>query len=72
MIVDNLHYLGFYTSKGPVEATKNTQTETGIRKTGKLILREVETSGMQKDYLNLTPESDGRDIQAGIFKTSMK
>ena len=68
MIVDNEHYLGFYTNKGMVEATKNAHTETDIRKTGKLILQEVNAEGVPKDYLNLAPGSDGKDLHAGIFK----
>jgi hypothetical protein len=72
LIVDNDHYLGFYTSKGPVEATKNGHTETGIRKSGKVILSEVKTQGMPNDYLNLAPGSDGKDISAGIFKKIKK
>jgi len=69
LIVDNDHYMGFYTSTGLVEANKNNHTETGIRKSGKVILSEVKSEGMPKDYLNLSPASDGKDILAGIFKT---
>jgi hypothetical protein len=68
LITDNGNYMGMYTPKGLVPATKNNHTETDIRKTGKVLLSEVKTSGLPKDYLNLLPESDGKDIPAGIFK----
>jgi len=71
-IVNNEHYMGFYTSNGPVDAVNNGHMETNIRKTGKIILSEVKTKGMPADYLNLTSESDGKDIEAGIFKKSKK
>jgi len=72
LIVDNDHYMGFYTSHGPVEALKNSHTETAIQKSGKVILNEVKTQGMPNDYLNLTSESAGKDISAGIFKKPKK
>lgn len=72
MITDNKHYMGMYTRTGLVEAKKNNHTETGIRKSGKIILTEVETNGLPKDYLNLSPQLDGQDINAGIFKNTMK
>ncbi|MBS1599926.1 MAG: hypothetical protein JST75_16995 [Bacteroidetes bacterium] len=72
LFIDNVHEFGFYGNADPIESKKNGHTEQGVRRTGKLILREVGTKGMQKDYLNPTPESDGRDLGAGIFKTSKK
>lgn len=72
MFVDNNHYMGFYGPKGSEDAPTTGQTETNLRKSGKLILREVETQGMQRDYLNPTPESDGKEIGAGIFKKVAK
>lgn len=60
--------MGMYTSKGPIPATKNNQTETDIRKTGKVLLTEVKTSSLPKDYLNLLPGSDGKDIRRGFSK----
>lgn len=68
LITDNDQYLGYYGRTGLVPATKNSHTETGIRKTGKVLLSEVKTEGLPKDYLNLLPQSDGNDLGAGIFK----
>lgn len=68
MITDNEHYTGMYTQNGLVPAPKNNHTETAIRKSGKVLLSEVKTNGLPEDYLNLLPESDGKDIPAGIFK----
>ena len=59
--------MGFFTSKGLVPAIKNSHAEIDVRRTGKVVLSEVKTSGLPKDYLNQLPESDGKDIQAGIF-----
>ena len=68
LITDNTNYMGMYTSKGLVPATKNNHTETDIRKAGTVLLSEVKTSGLPKDHLNLLPDSDGKDIPAGVFK----
>jgi hypothetical protein len=68
LITENDQYLGFYSNKGLIPATKNEQVEKNVRKTGKLLLSEVKTEGLPKDYLNLAPESDGKEIGAGIFK----
>ncbi len=70
LITDNGNYMGFFTPKGLVAATKNSHEEIDIRKTGKVILSEVKTSGLPKDYLNQLPASDGNDIPAGIFGAS--
>ena len=67
LITDNTHFMGYYSRNGLVDANINAHVETNIQKTGKVLLREVETEGIPGDYLNLTPESDGRDLHAGIF-----
>lgn len=72
LITDNQHFMGMYTNKGPIEAKKNNHTETGIRKSGKVRLNEVEMNGLPKGYLNLAPQSDGKDLNAGIFKNGIK
>ena len=43
-------------------------TEINIRKTGKVILNEVTIKGMPHDFLQLATNSDGRDIDAGIYR----
>jgi hypothetical protein len=68
LITENAHYMGMYTPKGLIPATKNNHTEKDVQKTGKVLLSEVKTSGLPKDHLHLLPESDGKDIRAGIFK----
>ncbi len=68
LIANNKHYMGMFTGKGPVEATQNAHKEVGIKKTGNVQLREVETAGMPKDYLNPIPGSDGNELKAGLFK----
>ena len=60
--------MGMYTPKGPVEAASNKHKEIKIRKSGNILLSEVKTEGLPKDYLNLSPQSDGNDLNAGIFK----
>ncbi|MCW3119257.1 MAG: hypothetical protein JWM28_3339 [Chitinophagaceae bacterium] len=72
LITGNKEYMGYYGSKGLVPTEKNSHTETGIRKTGNVLLSEVKTEGLPKDYLNLTADSDGKEIGAGIFKKPMK
>jgi len=72
LITGNEHYMGYYTRKGLVPAEKTGNIETGIRKTGKVLLSEVKTEGLPHDYLNLAPGSDGKDILAGIFKSPGK
>jgi len=68
VISGNKYYMGMYTNNGLIESEKNDQTEIGIRKSGIIQLREVETDGLPADYLNLLPQSYGSDLDAGIFK----
>jgi hypothetical protein len=69
LICENEHYIGFQNGQGGVmEADRNTNyQETGIRKSGKVLLTEVKTEGLPHDYLNLAPGSDGKELDAGIF-----
>ncbi|MVM30872.1 hypothetical protein GO755_12590 [Spirosoma sp. HMF4905] len=69
VITGNAHYMGFFGSKGAVEASETNQIEHGVRKSGTILLSEVKTNGLPTDYLNLLPQSDGYDLKAGIFKT---
>jgi hypothetical protein len=64
--------MGFFGSSGLVPAAKNNHIETGIKKSGKILLREVKTEGLPKDYLNLLPQSEGNELKAGIFKKDKK
>jgi hypothetical protein len=69
LITNNSGYMGFITNHGLVPATKSNLTEKGIRKRGKISLVQIETDKEQpRNYLNLSPASDGRDLRAGIFK----
>jgi hypothetical protein len=66
LITGNTHYLGF--NKGSIEPDlQNSPREAGVRKSGKVELREVTAEGVPRDYLHLTPASAGADIEAGIF-----
>jgi hypothetical protein len=72
LITGNDQYMGYYTNSGLVPAAKNSNVETGVRRSGKVLLSEVKTEGLPQDYLNLSPRSDGKDIPAGIFKNPKK
>ncbi len=65
-------YMGFWGEDGLVKAGKNSHVETGIKRSGKIMLSEVKTQGIPKDYLNPLPESAGKELKAGIFKKGMK
>ena len=70
LITENANYVGMQDGNGGVtELTVNEKYhENDIRKTGNVKLIEVETEGFPHDYLNLARGSDGKDIDAGIFK----
>lgn len=67
LITDNQGFMGYYAKNGSIPADKNEHTENQVQKSGSLILSEVKTNGLPKDYLNLTKESAGRELGAGIF-----
>ena len=67
IITDVSQYMGFW-ENGPKPAEKNNHIETNIKRSGKILLSEVKTDGLPKDYLNLLPQSDGNELKAGIFK----
>ncbi len=72
-IITGVHeYMGHWGKDGLIPASKNSHVETNIKKTGKIMLSEVRTEGLPKDYLNLLPQSDGNELKAGIFKTNKK
>ena len=68
-IITNVkNYMGFYSRNGLIPADKNSHVEKGIKRSAKLMVSEVTKEGVPKDYLHLTPQSDGYDLKAGIFK----
>ncbi|WP_159466720.1 hypothetical protein [Dyadobacter sp. 3J3] len=67
LITNNDGFMGYYAKNGAIPADKNEHTENQIQKSGKLILSEVKTNGLPKDYLNPTKESAGKELGAGIF-----
>jgi hypothetical protein len=72
LITGNSNYMG-YIAADLIPADKTNITEIGIRKTGTVKLVEIKTGRMlPHDYLNLSAESDGQDIPAGIFKQAGK
>jgi len=68
VISENDHYLGYYTNMGPADAPAQSVQESGVIKTGSVLLSEVATAGLPNDYLNMTDKSAGKNIPAGIFK----
>lgn len=66
VFTDNKHYLGF---NGDIiePDTLNKPIENNIQKTGKVILNEVTAEGIPKNYLNLSSNSAGKELHAGIF-----
>ena len=69
LICENDNYVGMQNGSGGVmqPPAKETYTENDIRKSGKVKLVEVEVEGLPQNYLHLSPESDGNDLDAGIF-----
>ena len=71
LICENENYVGMQDGNGgvtPLPAIEH-YNEHGIQKSGTVKLVEVKVEGFSPDYLNLAPNSDGKDIDAGIFKT---
>ena len=69
LICENDNYVGEQNGEGGVIPLKDPVTfhEDGIRKTGAVKLIEVGVEGLPRNYLHLAPQSDGQDIQAGVF-----
>lgn len=68
VFVEDNHYMGYFDYNDELHpAAADNITETDIRRTGHVVLVEAGTNGLPHDYLNLAPESDGRDTAAGIF-----
>lgn len=67
LIAGNDGFMGYYAKNGAVPADNYAQTENQIQKSGKLVLSEVKTNGLPKDYLNPTKRSAGQELGAGIF-----
>lgn len=70
VMAGNKHYMGFFGSKGAVEAADPNLVEQSVAKSGTIRLNEVKTRGVPIDYLNPLPESEGYSLKAGIFKRS--
>lgn len=62
------HEMGYYGQNGATPTDRNAHSEEQIARTGKLLLSEVATNGLPKDYLNPLPQSAGKELNAGIFK----
>ncbi|ANH79636.1 hypothetical protein A8C56_00395 [Niabella ginsenosidivorans] len=70
LIANNKHFMGVYLNSGGLAESENrNQIEINIRKSGSVTLNEVTSDGMQKGYLNLSPNSDGHGYNAGILTT---
>ena len=67
LVANNTHYMGF-NGDSIIPDTLNKPMENNIRKFGTVILNEVTSHGMPKNYLNISETSAGNDIPAGIFK----
>ncbi|MGN6397123.1 MAG: right-handed parallel beta-helix repeat-containing protein [Mucilaginibacter sp.] len=68
LIVNNKNYRGFNGMKIEGPDLTNTLIEDRIIKQGKVALSEVTAKGIPRNYLNLSPESAGQSLHAGIFK----
>jgi hypothetical protein len=71
VICDNENYVGMQDGNGGVMPlpSKESYHENDIRKIGIIKLIEVHVDGFPQNYLNLAPDSAGKDIDAGIFKS---
>jgi hypothetical protein len=72
LFTNNTHYLGYHEHDKLHPVATEHLTESDVRKSGNVLLVEVRTEGLPHDYLNLSPESDGQDIGAGIFQRVKK
>ena len=71
LISENENGMGSQNGRGgvmPYDGLANF-TENDIRLTGTVKLIEVKTEGIPPGYLNLAPDSSGRDLGAGIYRT---
>ncbi|HEY2648589.1 MAG TPA: hypothetical protein VGI38_05330 [Puia sp.] len=71
LITDNRYYMGFNGEQIKPDM-ENKPKEDHIVKSGTVFLNEVTLSGTPSDYLQPSPVSAGRDIDAGIFKKLFK
>ena len=62
------HEMGYYGQNGAAPTDRNAHSEEHVARTGKLLLSEVATNGLPKDYLNPLTQSAGKELNAGIFK----
>ena len=71
LITETDIYMGYYTQNGVMEMPAETNSrfkETNIVRSGKVRLVEKTGDVLPMNYLNLTPESDGYGLGAGIFR----
>lgn len=71
LITDTDIYMGYYSQKGvvpmPVETNSGIK-ETNIARSGTVKLVEKSNEALPAEYLNLSPESAGYGLGAGIFR----
>ncbi|SHM04320.1 right-handed parallel beta-helix repeat-containing protein [Mucilaginibacter sp. OK098] len=68
LITNNKYFMGLNGMEIEGPDIKNTPIEVNISKTGNVLLNEVTAKGIPHNYLNLSPESAGNELHAGIFK----
>ena len=68
LISNNHYYMGLNGMEVEGPDVKNTPIEVNISKTGDVLLSEVTAKGAPHNYLNLSPQSAGNELNAGIFK----
>ena len=69
LITGNEHYLGGTDSVGLVPFDGDDHhRETGIRRSGTVLLKEITHKTVPRDYLHVAANSDGKDIPAGVLK----
>jgi hypothetical protein len=70
LITGNTHYMGLNGKMAIEEDPHYLPVEIDVRKSGKVILNDVKDGVVPKDYLHLSPVSDGKDLHAGVLKGS--
>jgi hypothetical protein len=70
LITDNKIFMGL-NNDGMIERDKkNLPITKNVQRSGKVVLNIVTTDTISRSYLHPSPESDGRNIPAGIFQSA--
>jgi len=67
LIVNNTNYMGLNGMEIQGPDLKNNPVEINVIKTGDVLFNEITAKGIPHNYLNLSPQSAGKELNAGIF-----